>query len=190
MYSVKVDVKTRGSTLVPGKFNMSFMQYEGDAACDLNIFVILSEGLSVQGSIFAQDVDGTFSLFTGNDDSNNKESYFYTKVDLEMLVGQHGEVFFPSRDNPVLKALINPQTKIKVKLDSETDYFDLTGDLVFRGGSVVALDRTFYLREGRLVLNSAQGSFDPTITVRAELRETDTEGDTVRIGDLEFDFVF
>ena len=181
LYSVKVDVKTRGSTLVPGKFNMSFMQYEGDAACDLNIFVILSEGLSVQGSIFAQDVDGTFSLFTGNDDSNNKESYFYTKVDLEMLVGQHGEVFFPSRDNPVLKALINPQTKIKVKLDSETDYFDLTGDLVFRGGSVVALDRTFYLREGRLVLNSAQGSFDPTITVRAELRETDTEGDTVRI---------
>lgn len=182
LYSVLVNVKTRGSTLVPGKFIIPNMQYEGDVALDLNIDVILSEGVTVKGSIFAQNIDGTFSLFSGNDENvNQQENYLYTKVDLDMLIGQHGQVFFPNKENPVLKALINPQTKIKLKLDSETDYFDLTGDLVFRGGSVVALDRTFYLREGRLVLNSTQGVFDPIITLRAEMRESDSEGETVRI---------
>ncbi len=182
LYSVSVDVKTRGSTLIPAKFIMPNMQFEGDAACDLNIDVILSEGVTLRGSIFAQDIDGTFSLFSGNDESNNAaESFFYTKIDLDMLIGQHGRVFFPNKENPVLKALINPQTKIRLKLDSETDFFELTGDLVFRGGSIVALGRTFYLREGRLVLGEVQGNFDPTITVRAEMRETDSEGDTVRI---------
>lgn len=182
LYEVTVDVSTRGSTLVPGKFFIPIIQFEGDAACDLNINAILSEGVTVKGSIFAQDVDGILNPFSGNDESvNAEEIYFYTKVDLDILVGQHGEVFFPNKDSPVLKALINPQTKIKVKLDSETDYFDITGDLVFRGGSVVALDRTFYLREGRLVLSTTQGTFDPIITVRAEMRETDSEGDTVKI---------
>ncbi len=182
LYSVFVDVKTRGSTLVPAKFIMPNMQYEGDAACDLEIDVILSEGVTLRGSIFAQDIDGTFSLFSGNDDDEpNETSFFYTKVDLDMLIGQHGRVFFPNKENPVLKALINPQTKIRLKLDSETDYFELNGDLVLRGGSIVALGRTFYLREGRLVLNEKQGSFDPTITVRAEMRESDSEGDTIKI---------
>ena len=120
--------------------------------------------------------------FSGNDEEAPvEESFFYTKVDLDMLVGQHGQVFFPNKESPMLKALINPQTKIKVKLDSETDYFDISGDLVFRGGSVIALDRTFYLREGRLVLSTTQGTFDPIITLRAEMRETDSEGDTVKI---------
>lgn len=181
LYSVFVDVKTRGGTLVPAKFIMPNMQYEGDAACDLEIDVILSEGVTLRGSIFAQDIDGSFSLFSANDDEPKEASFFYTKVDLDMLVGQHGRVFFPNKENPVLKALINPQTKIRLKLDSETDFFELTGDLVFRGGSIVALGRTFYLREGRLVFNEKQGSFDPTITVRAEMRESDSEGDNVKI---------
>lgn len=183
LYSVMVDVKTRGSTLVPAKFILPNMQYEGDAACDLDIDVILAEGITLKGSIFAQDVDGTFSLFSSGDENPEQEStsFFYSKIDLDMLVGQHGRVFFPNKENPVLKALINPQTKIRLKLDSETDFFELTGDLVFRGGSIVALSRTFYLKEGRLVFNEKQGSFDPTITVRAEMRETDSEGDNVKI---------
>lgn len=182
LYEVIVDVSTRGSNLVSGKFIMPTMQFEGDVALDLNIDVLLSDGVTVKGSIFGQDVDGILTLFSGNDDEIPvADNYFYTKVDLDMLVGQHGQVFFPNKENPVLKALINPQTKIKVKLDSETDYFDLTGDLVLRGGSVVALDRTFYLREGRLILNTTQGIIDPIITIRAEMRETDSEGDTVKI---------
>lgn len=182
LYEVEVDVNTRGSTLVPGKFIMSIMQFEGNVALDLNIDVILSEGVTVTGSIFGQDVDGILTPFSGNDEEAPvEESFFYTKVDLDMLLGQHGQVFFPNKESPMLKALINPQTKIKVKLDSETDYFDISGDLVFRGGSVIALDRTFYLREGRLVLSTTQGTFDPIITLRAEMRETDSEGDTVKI---------
>lgn len=181
-YSVLVDVKTRGSTLVPAKFIMPNMQFEGDAACDLEIDVILAEGVTIRGSIFAQDIDGTFSLFSGTDEyAPQNVNYFYTKVDLDMLVGQHGRVFFPNKENPVLKALINPQTKIRLKLDSETDYFELNGDLVLRGGSIVALGRTFYLREGRLLFNEKQGALDPLITVRAEMRETDSEGDNVKI---------
>ena len=181
-YSVLVNVKTRGSTLVPAKFIMPNMQFEGDAACDLIIDVILAEGVTLRGSIFAQDIDGTFSLFSGTEEEiPQNTNYFYTKVDLDMLVGQHGRVFFPNKENPVLKALINPQTKIRLKLDSETDFFELNGDLILRGGSIVALGRTFYLREGRLLFNDKQGTLDPLITVRAEMRETDSEGDNVKI---------
>ena len=94
-YSVLVNVKTRGSTLVPAKFIMPNMQFEGDAACDLIIDVILAEGVTLRGSIFAQDIDGTFSLFSGTEEEiPQNTNYFYTKVDLDMLVGQHGRVFF------------------------------------------------------------------------------------------------
>ena len=121
-------------------------------------------------------------MFSGTEEEiPQNTNYFYTKVDLDMLVGQHGRVFFPNKENPVLKALINPQTKIRLKLDSETDFFELNGDLILRGGSIVALGRTFYLREGRLLFNDKQGTLDPLITVRAEMRETDSEGDNVKI---------
>lgn len=181
LYSVDLNIKTRKDNLVAAKFSMTNMEFEGDAACDLKINTILSEGVEVTGSVFAENAAGTLTLFSKQSDSTSSNNYFSTKLDLSVLIGQHGQVQFPNKENPILRALINPQTNISVKMDTDNNFFELNGDLVLRGGEVVALGRTFYLREGRLLLKETQDSFDPTITVRAEMRETDSDGNNVRI---------
>ena len=52
---------------------------------------------------------------------------------------------------------------------------------MLRGGEVTYLNRNFYLKEGRIVLNETQDSFDPNLTIRAETRERDENGEPVTI---------
>ena len=66
-------------------------------------------------------------------------------------------------------------------MDSVAGTWNLKGDIVLRGGEVTYLSRSFYLKEGRIVLNETQNSFDPNLTIRAETRERDENDEPVTI---------
>jgi hypothetical protein len=70
---------------------------------------------------------------------------------------------------------------VAVRVDTAANVFDLHGDVVLRGGEIEYFNRTFYIREGRVVFDGNSDTFDPLLTVRAETRERDTEGEQVRI---------
>ena len=98
-------------------------------------------------------------------------------VNLELLIGQRVQVYV----NPFLRSLIAPSTPIYVAADTAAGLWSLKGDIVLRGGEISYLNRNFYLKQGRLLLNETQDNFDPNITVRAETRERDSSGENVTI---------
>ena len=97
-------------------------------------------------------------------------------VNLDFIAGQHVQILF----EPVLRALIAPNTKLSLGFDSGTENIEIEGDVTLRGGEIMYLNRNFYLREGKAVFDK-NNSLDPRLTVRAEVRERDSSNDVVTI---------
>ena len=97
-------------------------------------------------------------------------------VNLDFIAGQHVQILF----EPVLHALIAPNTKLSLGFDSGTENIEIEGDVTLRGGEIMYLNRNFYLREGKAVFDK-NNSLDPRLTVRAEVRERDSNNDVVTI---------
>ena len=175
----KVHLKTRGDSTGKAKFAYRNMSFEGNVRTTLDILANMGEGVSVVGDIYGTGVTATFSLPSGSESDSENKSYFSKDIDLDIMIGPKCYVQFPSKENPMLKALVNPNTKAKFQMDSDAGYFNFDADLHLKAGSVVAFTRNFYLREGRLLFGG--GKIDPFITLRGEMRETDADGNSVRI---------
>lgn len=98
-------------------------------------------------------------------------------IDLALMIGQRVQIDV----NPFLRSLIAPSTPIYVNVDTTSGLWSIKSDITLKGGEISYLNRNFYLKQGRLILNETQDHFDPNITVRAETRERDTNGENVTI---------
>ncbi len=98
-------------------------------------------------------------------------------IDLDLLIVQKVLIAI----NPLLRSLIAPSTPISVNVDTESGLWNVKGDIVLKGGEVSYLSRSFYLKQGQLILDENQNKFDPLVTVRAETRERDSAGESVTI---------
>ena len=116
-----------------------------------------------------------FSSLTGK--TKTDTSRLGINVDMDFLIGQKVMIVV----NPIMRTLLAPATPVHLSMDTANSLWAITGDIVLKGGEVFYLSRNFYLKEGRLVLNETQNSFDPVLTVRAETRERDSNGDSVTI---------
>ncbi|MCM1320558.1 MAG: translocation/assembly module TamB domain-containing protein [Bacteroides sp.] len=178
--SLQLWIETLDNTFLKARVNIPHLQVLADGGCNLHI-AVEPETVFVTGAVFAENAEGTISPGLSPDDDKVKESVMSSVLDLAVTIGQHGTVYFPTRNNPIIRALVAPQTPVFVKLDTAADTIDLQGDLVLRGGQISYLRRNFIMREGRLVLKERTMELDPRITVRAEMRERDTDGNLVRI---------
>ncbi|NLL99915.1 MAG: hypothetical protein GX220_00450 [Treponema sp.] len=178
--NIKIKITSIENKYIKAGFKLDFMNFEGDAAIDLGIEAGLTS-VDVRGNIFVENVDGVFSPFYSTNTSAVISNDFQTVIDLKIMIGHRSQVFAPSKRSPIMRALVAPQTEIIVSMNTLENHFELKGDLVLRGGEVSYGNRNFYLREGRLVLNERADVFDPTITVHAETRERDADGELIRI---------
>ncbi|MGL4985785.1 MAG: translocation/assembly module TamB domain-containing protein [Treponemataceae bacterium] len=160
------------------KYKMPMFELISEGVADLDISVQL-RSVSVTGDIFIENADAVVSS-AGNEllvvDPNTDVS-----VDLKILLGKKVQAFFPSKTNPLIRGLIEPQTPVEVQYDSASGDFDLRGDINLRGGEILYVKKNFHLKEGRVLLNESQDSFDPLITVRAEIKERDVKNRSMTI---------
>ena len=105
----------------------------------------------------------------------------YIAVSTNVHVGRGVEVFFPSTDIPVIAAYSDPSSLLAVHFDQESGDFTLMGSVALRGGEVFYIQRNFFLRSGRMVFNENSERFEPRVTLLAELRDRDEQGDPVTI---------
>ena len=103
-----------------------------------------------------------------------------TKIDLGIQIGKGVTVYFPSKEFPVIQGQADPSSRLTVSYDDREQSFALKGNAVLRGGNLFYIQRNFYLKSGKMVFNENQYSFDPRVTLEAELR-TRNEGQPVKI---------
>ena len=178
---------------VPLDLSFPFIHAKGMASGKLDLNFTFPRDVSVSGFVVADNTDveivatslqNQFSLENilasvpnpaGTGESS--ESDLNITVDFDIIVGQKVQMLF----NPFLRGVVAPGTPISLYLDSETGDFEFKSDIVLRGGELVWLNRNFYMREGRVVFNESKDSLDPKVTVRAETRERDDNGNMVTI---------
>ena len=178
--SVVLNLETQENDKVKAFANLGLLEFEGNAECDLTIEVKLTS-VSISGSLYVDDAVATIYPI---ELMNKKDSLSQVDVavDLDIMVGQRAQAFMyaPILQTPIIRALVNPMTPIKVIVNTRENSFSMVGDLVLRGGEV-NIGRSFYLREGRMVFEENQINIDPLLTIRAEMRETDQNGELLRI---------
>ena len=136
--------------------------------------------VSLNGSVGLRNAELSVSM-NASDFTQKKKPAASNDIDfsinLDLMIGKKVQIAI----NPLVRSLVAPSTPISVNADTATGLWGIKGDIVLRGGEVSYLSRNFYLKQGQLILDETQNKFDPVITVRAETREHDTNGDPVTI---------
>lgn len=177
--SLNININSLPEKYLKAHTKIDFMEFVADASINLKID-LQGDTVEINGKINAENAEGIFSPFSGQTMIENVDD-IQTKLNLSIMIGHRSQVFVPNKRSPIMRALVAPQTEIVLNIDTMQNIFDVKGDLVLRGGEVSYGNRNFYLREGRLLMNETVDSFDPTITVRAETRERDEDGNPIRI---------
>ncbi|QTQ13702.1 hypothetical protein HRQ91_04090 [Treponema parvum] len=186
---LSIDVRTAPDVFVPADLNLGDIRITGKGSPDLHISVSKTQ-TDVTGSIYAKETSVNIaakalasaaqSIATGGNIAFSQElmlNYTLT-VSLDIMMGQSVQVLI----DPLVRGVAAPGTPLHFTFDSSENRIALDSDISFRGGELIYLNRNFYMREGRIVFTDRQELFmDPVITIRAETRERDDDGNQVTI---------
>ena len=173
---IEADIKTLDDIYAPAKLTMHLAEFEGDANIDLKL--VLADGyFDVTGDVFVKNTDARVKTRELAMNTASPKMSFSIRSDLNIHLGSHVGFSF----DPILRCIFVPNSSFSFKFDQETSSFEIDGDIELRSGDIAYLSRNFYLKNGSIRFNSNDPSFNPLITVRAETRERDEDGNEVRI---------
>ena len=185
--SLELDISIDENRKVPLDLSFPFIHAKGMASGHLNLAFTIPRDVSISGFVVADNTDveivatplqNQFSI-----DNilasvpSKKQGNINVNVDFDIIVGQKVQLLF----NPFLRGVVAPGTPLSIYFDSYSGDLEFKSDITLRGGEIAWLNRNFYMKEGRVIFNETQDSIDPKITVRAETRERDANGNMVTI---------
>ncbi len=97
-------------------------------------------------------------------------------VDIRVRTGRGVEFYWPTINFPLLRSFARSGEELHIQWDSINSRFSLVGAVGIQGGELFYFDRSFYIREGRIVFNEDEEGFDPLLSARAEVREFSDRG--------------
>lgn len=177
--SLELNLQTQEDEDIPIDSKISYFRIQGYTSVDASV-VVEDGAVTLNGSVGLRNSELSLSL-NSVDFTQKKKAASPADLDfamnLDLLIGRKVQIVI----NPLLRSLVAPSTPISVVVDTAAGMWSIKGDIVLRGGEVSYLSRNFYLKQGRLILDETQNRFDPNITVRAETREHDSNGEPVTI---------
>lgn len=159
---------------MPGDFEIRLARFTGDVSLDVDI-AFEDHYLDVSGDVFLKKVTG--SVKTKELALPAPKRNWFARSNINLHFGQHVTFIF----DPLLRAVLVPDTVFGFKYDMSNGEMELDGELAFRSGDISYLSRNFYLKNGSMRFNSNDPTFNPLISVQAETRERDDNGNDVRI---------
>ena len=178
----EMKVETLNKQSVPVKFKNPLITIEGDTECNVSV-AFENNTLDISGTVFAENLNVSSDITEitnrknqGDSEASKELSDLNLSTNLELKVGTHSSLNF----NPLLRCVFVPQTSVLCKIDTATDSYQLDGSLQLKSGDVAYLNRNFYIKEGNIKFNP-QDITNPLVTIKAETREKDSNGETVRI---------
>ncbi len=182
--SLLLNFKTLGGKTIAGDIKLPFASIIAGIGGNLSV-ELTPEDISVTGSVSTENAIFSLTDVTalGNDSEEDEEpkKKMNVIVDLDFLLGPKTEIYYPDKNNPMVRGLVSAQAPIHIGLDTYSETFSLNGGLSLKGGEISFLGRSFYLREGRIDLKENESDFNPEISFRAELRERDADGTPIKI---------
>ena len=172
---LEATVRTPPNKTVPADLDVDIADFSGMAGVDLNL-LLQDKIFDVTGKAYVEDVKARIRMaeLLGERGVNY---IIPTRANVDVVFGPHVNLVF----DPLLRCVFAPGDSINVKVDQTNDSFSISGDMHLRSGDIAYLNRNFYLRQGLLHFSDTDEGFNPRITVRAEIRERDTNGGDIRI---------
>jgi hypothetical protein len=151
----------------------------GNASGNLNInFDITNTLLELKGDIFTNESElglNMDEIGANMESDNSSEDTLKTIVNLKVTTGSMVEFIWPS-SGPILRAMPERGTVLLVTCDTEAGQYSVNSNIKIRSGELYYFDRSFYIRQGNMVLKENENQFDPKISARAEIRERAESG--------------
>ncbi|MBO4547163.1 MAG: translocation/assembly module TamB domain-containing protein [Treponema sp.] len=110
-------------------------------------------------------------------DDNDDDEGMEVDVDLKIRAAQRVQISYST----FLRAVVVPGSEIEVSYSSEDKRMLLDGDVPIRSGEIVYLNSSFYIKSAEIHFNSNEESFDPRVSVLAECKTRDENGENVTI---------
>ncbi|GBU27543.1 hypothetical protein R84B8_01076 [Treponema sp. R8-4-B8] len=176
--NIGIDVSIPRETPIPYGINVVGFLAKGNGSGKLNLNISLNNKLmEIKGDLFTNESDLSLNMeeLTANMEKENVEADFNTVVDLKLTAGSMVEFIWPST-NPIIRANPEMGTVIYVTADSQTHQYSLNGNIKIRSGELYYFDRSFFIRQGSMVLKENESKFEPRISARAEIRDRSDSG--------------
>ena len=171
--------KTYKNDQFPVNFKTDFCSLNGAVSTDLKMY-LENNILELTGSLSGENVDLAVQLFAISNlalsDNAMVSRALQIVTDLDVMLGTHASV----RLDPLLRCIFVPNTKMRVIVNQSDDVYMIDGELKLKSGDLAYLNRSFYIKSGVVKFNKDDIT-NPMITVNAETREKDENGQTVKI---------
>ena len=177
--NLSLKVNTLADTRAAVRYAMPGGVFTGMGKADIAV-QIDRDLIDVSGSVAVADLEAVIILPAERSQAQN-QSQTDIVLDLTITADTKSRLFIPSKVNPLLRGLVTQTSPLRLQMDTRYDTSSFTGSFSMRGGEILYLNRTFYIREASAVLNESTESFDPRLSARAEIRERDKDGTPVRI---------
>lgn len=176
--NMELFVRTPAGGTAPALLDVGIATFAGDASIDLTVGIDRNKTMEVTGDVYVENTKANVrAREVMNMSSAMHSEIFSRRIDVDITMGQH---IFVTLD-PLLRAVLTPQSKVNFKMDENTESFSLKGDVGIKSGDIAWFNRSFYLKDGFIRFNDNEDNFDPTITIRAETRDRDDDGKDVKI---------
>ena len=180
---LEVYVNSIDGQMIPGKLDAGLFVVKSDIDVDLDF---LFEGgiLDVEGTIRGEKTSFTSSMDKVVAKPKKKKSKkeekkglgIQIRTDLDISLGNHATFIL----DPLLRAVLVPDSKLGVNVDTGDGVYAIEGDVGVRSGDISYLNRNFYIKNGRIKFNPEE-LMNPVVTLRAETRERDNKNQNVKI---------
>ena len=177
-YGIGLDIQVPAESPIPFDIGIAGFLAEGHASGKLDILLdLFNANLEISGDLYTNDAELglNFGEITSNQERMNNpldddRPRLNTMINFKITTGTKVEFAWPAsspiiRGNPELGSVIN------ITSDTRSRQYSLNGDINIRSGELNYFDRSFYIRQGKMIFREDENKFDPRITARAEIRD-------------------
>lgn len=175
---LNLDVSTLNGGFVNAKYDMVHGTFTAQAQADIVLYIDI-ESLHIEGTVDTKDVEAIITIVPNEALIYENTSDVF--VDLTVSLLGQGQLYLPSKNNPIIRGLVNETEPLVVQMNTQYGTSSISGEYSMRGGEIIYLNRTFFVREATAVFDDSMEDFDPRFTASAEIRERDEDGDSIRI---------
>lgn len=171
--------KSVNNQRVYGKITTPFFTVDANMLADLYLYYGGDDSLfQIDGSVNGENLyfEANITDVASSLISTSDEEPLNFVSNLKITTGTHSAIAM----NPIIRAVLAPNTKFSMQIDNRARNYDIDGLFEVKSGDIAYLNRNFYIKSGLINFNTETIS-NPKVTLNAETREKDDEGQNVRI---------